>query len=285
MLFLLLTLGPAVLFACGNIFEKDGISHIAKQTTFKTPVKFFKRIFQNFHWWCGISCSGLATIGYYIAMAKYDLSLVQPMMVLNPVLTALFGFWFLKEKLTKRIICAIVCVFLGLLLSSRNMGENSGEQNLGALWAFTLGIVLIAVVFSLLRHDKESSDSLIIGAGFGLSAAMYKSITMDISLETIGLETLKALLVDARAWAYAVIYTIAFIYSQVAFSRGRALFIIPCSAAVGAAVPILAGAFVFNEHFPPNKIVSVSLVLLGSVLFIVKRPRRHKKPEGTQEAP
>ena len=89
MLFLLLTIGPAFLFACGNILEKSGVSTVGKRTggTSK-PWEFFKGVITNKFWWLGISCSGLATVGYYIAMAQYDLSQVQPMMVLNPVLTA-----------------------------------------------------------------------------------------------------------------------------------------------------------------------------------------------------
>ena len=125
MIFLLLTLGSAFCFAIGNILEKSGISNTAKKVSLKTPLQFCKFILQNFHWWAGILFSAIATIGYYIAMAKYDLSLVQPMMVLNPVLTALFGFWILKEHLTKKIILAILCVLSGLLLSSKNMAKNT----------------------------------------------------------------------------------------------------------------------------------------------------------------
>ena len=115
MLFFLLTIGPAFCFACGNILEKSGISKVGKRTGgVANPWQFFKGVLSNGYWWLGISCSAIATVGYYIAMARYDLSQVQPMMVLNPVLTALMGFWLLKEKLTKRIIVAICFVVAAL---------------------------------------------------------------------------------------------------------------------------------------------------------------------------
>ena len=82
------------------------------------------------------------------------------------------------------------------------------------------------------------------------------------------------LLLDFRALGYVVTYGIAFLYSQISFSRGRALFIIPFSAAVGAAVPTLAGALVFSEAFPLGKAISVALVLTGAALFVVRRPRK-----------
>lgn len=277
MLFFLLTLGPAFCFACGNILEKSGISHIAKDVSLKTPLKFIKHVLTNPKWWLGIGCSGLATIGYYIAMAKYDLSLVQPMMVLNPVLTALFGFWFLKEQLTKRIICAIVCVLAGLLLSAQNMGENTGTQDLSHLWIFAGVAILLVILFKIFHKNLESTDSLIMGAGFGISAAFYKSLSLDFMLDDLTGNTILGLLVDPRTFTYIALYSIAFAYSQISFTRGRALFIIPFSAAIGAALPILAGAFVFGEHFPLNKIISVGLVLIGSFLFVVRKPSRLSK--------
>ena len=42
-------------------------------------------------------------------------------------------------------------------------------------------------------------------------------------------------------------------------------------------VPLLiAGALVFSEAFPVGKAISVTLVLIGACLFIVRRPRRKK---------
>ena len=77
MLFLLLTIGPAFLFACGNILEKSGVSSVGKLTGgMSKPWDFFKGVVSNKFWWLGIGCSVLATAGYYVAMARYDLSQV-----------------------------------------------------------------------------------------------------------------------------------------------------------------------------------------------------------------
>ena len=255
MLFLLLTIGPAFLFACGNILEKSGVSTVGKRTGGTSrPWEFFKGVITNKFWWLGICCSGLATVGYYIAMARYDLSQVQPMMVLNPVLTALMGFCILKEALTRRIVVAICFVVAGLLYSVENLGESTAMQNIGMLWAYAGGLCLVTLFAHLYVKDREMVDSLIMGVGFGLSVAN--------------------LLLDFRTLGYIATYGIAFLYSQISFSRGRALFIIPFSAAVGAAVPTLAGALVFSEAFSLGKAISVILVLIGACLFIVRRPRR-----------
>ena len=241
------------------------------------PWQFFKGVVSNRYWWLGISCSAIATLGYYVAMARYDLSQVQPMMVLNPVLTALMGFWLLKEKLTKRIIVAICFVVAGLTYSVETMGEATGTQNIAMLWSYAGVLSIVTLFIHLCYRNREIVDSLIMGVGFGLSAVFYKSIAMDFDLDTLGINTVLGLLLDARLWGYVVTYTIAFVYSQVSFSRGRALFIVPFSAAVGAAVPTLAGGIVFAEAFPLGKIISVSLVLIGAALFVVRRPRKSQK--------
>lgn len=276
MLFLLLTIGPAFLFACGNILEKSGVSTVGKRTGgVSKPWEFFKGVITNKFWWLGISCSGLATLGYYIAMARYDLSQVQPMMVLNPVLTALMGFVILKEVLTRRIVVAICFVVAGLLYSVESLGCATSVQDVSMLWIYAGIVCGITLIVHLLCRDREIADSLIMGVGFGISAAFYKSLAMDFDLDHISLSSVGNLLLDLRALGYVVTYGIAFLYSQISFSRGRALFIIPFSAAVGAAVPTIAGAVVFSETFPLGKIISVALVLSGACLFVVRRP--HKK--------
>ena len=275
MLFLLLTIGPAFLFACGNILEKSGVSTVGKRTggTSK-PWEFFKGVITNKFWWLGFGCSVLATVGYYIAMARYDLSQVQPMMVLNPVLTALMGFCILKEVLTKRIVVAICFVVAGLLYSVESLGESTAVQNVSMLWIYSGVLCGVTLVLHLFVKNREMVDSLIMGVGFGLSAAFYKSLAMDFDLDHIEVSSVANLLVDFRTLGYVATYGIAFLYSQISFSRGRALFIIPFSAAVGAAVPTLAGALVFSEAFPIGKIVSTVLVLTGAALFVVRRPRK-----------
>jgi len=277
MLFLLLTIGPAFLFACGNILEKSGVSTVGKRTGgVSNPWQFLKGVLSNGFWWLGIACSGLATIGYYIAMARYDLSQVQPMMVLNPVLTALMGFVILKEVLTRRIVIAICFVVVGLLYSVESLGETTSVQDVSMLWIYAGVVCGATLIAHLWCKDREMVDSLIMGVGFGISAAFYKSLAMDFDLDNITVSSICGLLLDFRTLGYVATYGIAFMYSQISFSRGRALFIIPFSAAVGAAVPTIAGALVFSEAFPLGKMISVGLVLTGAGLFVVRRPRRKK---------
>lgn len=276
MLFFVLTLGASVCFAFGNILSKSGVAKSGEKVDAHHPFRFLKSFLTSKRWWTGFGLSGLGNVGNYAAMALYNLSLVKPISALNPVLTAIFGHIFLKESINRRVVAAIACVLCGLLAASFEVGEKPGTQDLPALWIFFFSLILLAVLWKFLfKKRPEVCDSLVMGICYGLSDAMYKSLAIDATAKGMNLSANEFLfwIEDFRVWAFIAVYLTAFVYTQIAFSRGRALFVIPFSAAIGAAVPILAGAFIFSEPFPWNKILSIVLVLAGSSLFIAS-PKR-----------
>lgn len=275
MLFFILTLGAAVCFAFGNVLAKSGVAKSGKKADIHHPIRFIVSFLTSKRWWTGFSLSALGNVGNYTAMALYNLSLVKPISALNPVLTAIFGRLFLKEPINRRVVTAIVCVLCGLLFASSEVGEAPGVQNIPALCIFVGILLAFAFASHFIFRSPEVGDSITMGTCYGLSDVLYKSLAIDATAKGIELSADELLywIADVRVWAFAATYLTAFVFTQVAFSRGRALFVIPFSAAIGAVVPILAGALVFAEPFPPTKIVSIALVILGSSLFIAS-PRQ-----------
>ncbi len=275
MLFFALTLSAAVCFAFGNVLSKSGVVSSGKKADIRHPIRFVAGFLASKRWWTGFSLSAIGNIGNYTAMALYNLSLVKPISALNPVLTAIFGRIFLKEPINRRIVCAIVCVLCGLLFAAFEIDEAAGTQNVFALWIFFGCAALFACANYAIFRRNEVSDSIVMGICYGLSDVLYKSVAIDATEKGIDLSWNELLFwaSDVRLYAFFIVYVTAFVFTQVAFSRGRALFVIPFSAAIGAVVPILAGAFVFSEPFPPAKIASVILVVAGSSLFIAS-PRQ-----------
>lgn len=275
MLFFILTLGAAVCFAFGNVLAKSGVAKSGEKADIHHPIRFIVSFLTSKRWWTGFSLSALGNVGNYTAMALYNLSLVKPISALNPVLTAIFGRLFLKEPINRRVVTAIVCVLCGLLFASSEVGEAPGVQNIPALCIFVGILLAFAFASHFIFRSPEVGDSITMGTCYGLSDVLYKSLAIDATARGIELSADELLywIADVRVWAFAATYLTAFVFTQVAFSRGRALFVIPFSAAIGAVVPILAGALVFAEPFPPTKIVSIALVILGSSLFIAS-PRQ-----------
>ena len=275
MLFFILTLGAAVCFAFGNVLAKSGVAKSGEKADIHHPIRFIVSFLTSKRWWTGVSLSALGNVGNYTAMALYNLSLVKPISALNPVLTAIFGRLFLKEPINRRVVAAIVCVLCGLLFASSEVGEAPGVQNIPSLCIFVGILLAFAFASHFIFRSPEVGDSITMGTCYGLSDVLYKSLAIDATAKGIELSADELLywIADVRVWAFAATYLTAFVFTQVAFSRGRALFVIPFSAAIGAVVPILAGALVFAEPFPPTKIVSIALVILGSSLFIAS-PRQ-----------
>lgn len=275
MLFFILTLGAAVCFAFGNVLAKSGVAKSGEKADIHHPIRFIVSFLTSKRWWTGFCLSALGNVGNYTAMALYNLSLVKPISALNPVLTAIFGRIFLKEPINRRVVAAIVCVLCGLLFASSEVGEAPGVQNIPALCIFVGILLAFAFTSHFIFRSPEVGDSITMGTCYGLSDVLYKSLAIDATAKGIQLSADELLywIADVRVWAFATTYITAFVFTQVAFSRGRALFVIPFSAAIGAVVPILAGALVFAEPFPPAKIMSIALVILGSSLFIAS-PRQ-----------
>jgi len=249
-MFFVLTLSSAVGLAFGNILESMGLR----------AANSVKSLAKNKFWLGGLFLSVIATLLYYAAMAKYNISLVQPFMALNPALTAILGWKILGEKMSRKIAFAVSLIFCGILIDGTLAGEVSGGlYSEKTLWLYAGATLALLAVVCLVFRKSEIVDSLCAGTGFGLSAVFYKSIS---------LEGLFPPPIDLRILVFTILYMAAFFCSQIGLRRGRALFVIPLSAAIGLIVPVLGGLVVFGEPFPLQKIVVVVLVLAGSVLFV-----------------
>ena len=249
-MFFLLTLSSAIGLAFGNILVSIGLR----------AVNSIGSLAKNKFWLGGMFLSLIATLLYYAAMARYNISLVQPFMALNPALTAILGWKILGELMSRKIAFGIVLIFCGILIDGTLAGEAAGgAQTTGMLWIYSGAVLALLAVLCLIFRKTEIIDALCAGVGFGLSAIFFKSISLD------GLNPPP---IDMRIFMFTVLYIAAFICSQIGLRRGRALFVIPLSAAVGLVVPAIGGLVVFGEPFPAQKIMVIALVFAGSILFV-----------------
>jgi multidrug transporter EmrE-like cation transporter len=170
------------------------------------------------------------------------------------------GWKILGETITRRIAVAVALIFCGLLIDGTQAAEAQGVlQSANRLWIYGASVLVLAFFFCIFFRKAEIVDSICAGAGFGLSAVFYKSISFD------GLFPPP---VDLRLFVFAVLYMAAFVCLQFGLRRGRALFVIPLSAAVGIIVPAFGGILVFGEPANAPKIAALCFVAAGSVLFV-----------------
>jgi drug/metabolite transporter (DMT)-like permease len=269
---LLLTGSAAVALSIGNILEKIGLSSTRTTVPLRSPVRFLAAIIRNWHWWLGMVLSGYGTVAYMTAMSNYNLSLVQSLMCLNPVLTAIMGRWLLGEYLDRNTLKGIIWNTVGLLLVSTQVQEAPGVVQPHALWPFVAGLVMaLGLVFALKKGHFEYKDAMLTGAGFGLSAVFWKFLSSRLQWDALGEWQGSAwsdALVQPALWGYVLFYLVGFAFSQIALARGRALFIIPFSTALGTFIPILGGWIVFAEPMGIIKSIAFVCIGIGSLLFI-----------------
>lgn len=274
-------LSAALAFAIGNVLQKKGLHqtridhHNLKDMVFAT--------LKDVPWWSGILLSVVGTAAYYYAMAKWPLTQVQSLLSLNPVMTAVLGVLLLKEKWDRSTIWGIVLVLLGVL--GVNLAPSSGQSSFSdTYWPITtlvlsvlLGISIWGVFPKLLNPQFEQTltikyrrsewiYSIMTGLGFGISAVYYKgfSLNFDVNKPLSDLNGIGILL----AALYALSYTIGFFSSQAALSYGRALFVVPFSAAIGTLVPILGGMVVLGENFSWTRALGVLFIGFALFLFV-----------------
>ncbi|MDR2581501.1 MAG: EamA family transporter [Fibromonadaceae bacterium] len=256
-MFFVLTLSSAVGLAFGNILVSIGLRAVSSP----------KALVKNKFWLAGIFLSVVATLLYYAAMAEYNISLVQPFMALNPALTAILGWKILNEKMTHRIATAVILIFCGLLIDGTQAGEPLGiSHSVEKLWTYSGAVLLLLFISCFAFKRAEIVYALCAGAGFGLSAVFYKSIS---------LEGLFPPPIDVRIFIFAVLYIAAFLCSQMGLRIGRALFVIPLSAAVGLIIPALGGILVFGEPTTLPKIIALCFIAIGISILSPTPWRQH----------
>lgn len=269
---LILTLSAAIALAFGNIFQKISLSKTYESISLRNPLSFAYATIKNWKWIFGILLSTYGTLAYMTAMSKWNLSIVQPLMCLNPVLTAIIGRYWLKENLDKLIVIAIVWNVLGLVLVGTQTSEALGNSQGQYIWQFSISlIVAFTVLIYFATNHHEFKDACIAGMGFGMSAVFWKYISFRINWDGVRVFEGSAwyeVLLTPGLYFYIIAYVVGFIFSQVALSRGRTVFVVPLSTAIGTFIPILAGWVVFQEPISSIKIIAMISIFLGSLFFI-----------------
>ena len=270
-------LSAALLFACGNLFQKAGLDRSAESSP-RGILAWARALLKNPKWTAGILCSCAGAALQYVAMANWSLSVVQPLIGLNPVVTALLCRKFLGERAGALLWPALLCALGGVAAMGFAEAGDSGAPN-AALWPFAgVAAAAMALLASASKRGAkigaEAGLALASGVGFGLSAILFKAAWTAFASAPEGLSGLAALCSSPAPWAYAAVYAAAFFASQAALLAGRGMFVVPLSAAVGNLLPVLGGVLVVGESFGREKAVAVALLTASLLLFAPRGKNR-----------
>ena len=279
MVFAIVLLG-VLLLGAGNVFQKKG--HVVRETKEGVARHPILGLCLNPFWLLGISCATAGTLLYDYALVNphWNITVIQPLMALNPVFTGVLAYLILSERLTQANIQASVVVIIGVILlgvSAENVEVQFSE------WATNspLGVISVLTLPVFLMKNKEYRYAILAGVAFGLAAALLKASSYTIPVEQFDsihsnvsggwLSYLAQLISRYYVWMYGITFVAGFVFFQYGFANGHATVIVVYSAAIGMLLPVVIGFISFGESVGFLKIAGTVTILVGILFPVFKR--------------
>ena len=265
-------LGYAILNGLGSLFWKIGLNKFKSE-----ELNFLKIQIRNFSDFFKLVKTPIWTLGwiliisdffvYQLALSKYEVSVVKPLVNLNLIFVIVFGVVIMKENIILREWISIFCIILGSILITINAKESSTEVNIVSLVIFTsvIGIILVISVIALLKSPKSNYEffvSIFCGALYGLGSLFNKSAY------SVGIGTI-SFFFFMLFWEIS--YLLAFLYGQMAYLKGRMSMVSPIVNIVSILVPFFGGVLVLGESFytPDSSNSIISFAKLSGLMIII----------------
>lgn len=262
---LALALASAVALNWG-FFAQHGAAVVLPPLQVRRPVRSLRLLLASRRWLVGFSVGIAGWVCYVIALRYAPLSLVQSVSAGGlGVLALLVALTPGAPSLRRRELVAVAVSVLGLCLLGCSLAG-----------ARTAGIVPPAATVALWLALLALAAAAAAGAiGLGLPAAAGLGIAAGTLYATGDIATKAAVVSSALLVFVPVVlaaHGLAFVCLQLGFQRGGALATIGLATLCTNALPIAAGATLFQERLPPGalgdlRLVAFCLVTAGAVLL------------------
>ncbi|WP_051543384.1 DMT family transporter [Thiothrix lacustris] len=281
-----LAIGGTALFALKSIFIKLAYAHGVDTTTLLTlrmllALPFYAVILG---WLLRkpqtlkpvplelLTLLGLGFMGYYLAswldmegLQHISAQLERLTLYTYPIMTTLLGWVFLQEKITWRIVLALVLTYSGIVLLYAHEAQwNDGNARLGVMLVTMAALTFACyVVFSKRLIGK-------LGSLLFTSIAMLAS-TLFIFVHFLATHALADLAVPLPVWGYAVLLSVfstvlpSFMISEAIARIGAAKTSIVGT--VGPVFTILLAVWLLGEPFGWFHLAGMVLVMYGVSLL------------------
>ncbi len=208
----------------------------------------------------------IALVAFFYNIAHIPLADAMTFSRTSPMFTALFAFWFLKEKLGRKEVVALLIGFVGMIFI---MKPNGFQLELTDMLGLLSGVGA-ALAYTSVKELKKYYDTRIIVLSFMLTGTIGPLLLIVFN-DFLHVEFLKATFIvpDFKMWVYIVgvgaSATVAQIYMTKAYGIAKAgivgavsysniLFSLIVGVLMGDAFPDLMGTF------------GIILVVIGGIL-------------------
>lgn len=290
---ILLAFLTAVLWGFGNVFQKQGMTtsfpKISIGRVFSQIPTILKTLFTNWLWMLGLVMMGVGALLYVIALGIGGrVTVVQPILCLTVVVSALVGVIWLKEKVSTLEWVGIATVFAGVVMVSV-VGAEGGSRmppTFTAVIFMAVVIGLAGAAFGLGKIGISNEFSLALSAGltFGLANVSVALLMLQLNAFDSAVPVFPDRVIGLMT-GYPLYGVIAFnilgsIFYQTAFANGRASIVASVCTIIGNTVPIVAALVILDEKVRPLHGAGIIIVLAGAFVLAAGNRRQAEAPGG-----
>lgn len=273
---LLIMLGYALLNGIGSLGFKVGLKRALPEPTGlirwnRATTRTIKRLAREPVWVAGVAFLVADFFIYQVALSRYEVSVVKPLVNLNLVFVIALGVGCMKERLTPREGVAITVLIAGGILITFQSEARETRTDLGILLAIASVVAVVSVAGTIwlsrsTPRDRDSPREPVLEAGTPPASPKeapqvnprheYFASLLSGLLYGLGALFNKALFeFFGTAWGMVALlgagfgasYLGAFLLGQYAYARGRMAVSSPLVNLASIALPFVGGVLVFGE--------------------------------------
>ena len=229
-------------------------------------------------WLLGASMSVAGLGAHVLALSWGEITVVQPVLVLELPFAVLIASWLSRERLAARDGWAIVLMALGVaafVFCLAPTGGSAGSVPPGT-WSMGLGVLLVGMGVLTLAGTRAAANrragllGAAAGVGYGTTAVLLAAVG------AVAPRGPAAVLAAWQLWAAAAVGVVSFVVLQNALAAGRLMVTAPGLTLVNPLVAVLCGVLLFGETPRPG--VWVVGAALGAALLVAGTVRLAGSP-------
>lgn len=237
-------------------------------------------------WIAGLASIVVANFFILYAVKIGSVAVVGAMAGSGLASLALFSYFVMRESINKRELAGVIVIFsAAAVLGAFSREYREPAINLLYLFIFC-GVIAAAypaaIIFTLRRKEGGAVIGAFAGAVAGLIPLFQKVSTSAIGVQAGFFDLSKfsglrkeilTLFTNPYAVAWVAVSFLAFLITQFAYNRGKAIRIIPAYAANFVMVPVIGGLLCFGERLNPWQWAGLMGIIGGLFLLTIRKRR------------
>jgi len=282
---IILAIVASLAWGLGTVLQKHGMAtsfpKISLGQAFKQIGTIIKALFSNWIWLLGLLFMITGMLSFATALGAGDITLVQPLVCLTGVVTAIIGVLFLKEKVSHIEWIGIALILLGVVFVGAAGGEQTAQPptNIAVAIFSVLTVILVIGSLALKKLNFRAEFTLAVAAGmtFGLANLMGKLMTQRSNIEVgepfsfARLEVWGSVLTDYPILIVLVTNIFGAVFQQTAYANGRASIVGPLMVIISNVIPILAALTILSEQVHLLHGIGIVVVIIGTAILALKK--------------